>query len=92
MFQGSRIGLWTFCPVLACFLDTAAFRCLWIVYRIEKDSLTDKQHARWHTVALPETCSFLNLHLGRRPLVAQLVEKCGCVQEEGGEEGEEGAW
>lgn len=79
IFQGSRIGLWTFGSVLVCFLDTAAFRCLWIVYRIEKDSLTDKQHAGWHTVTLPETCLFLALHLGRKPLVAHIVEKYGCV-------------
>jgi hypothetical protein len=60
------------------------------VYRIEKDSLTDKQHAGWHTVTLPETCLFLTLHLGRKALVVHLVEKYGCVQE--GEEEEKGAW
>lgn len=53
--------------------------------------LPDKQRAGWHrVVTLPETCLFLTLHLGRKALVAHLVEKYGCVQE--GEEEEKGAW
>jgi hypothetical protein len=44
-FKARRLVSRLFSSVLVCFLDTAAFRCLWVVYRIEKDSLTDKQRA-----------------------------------------------
>jgi hypothetical protein len=90
ILQGSRIGLWTFGSVLVSFLDTAAFQCLWVAHGIEKDSLTDKRHARWHTVTLPETCSFLTPSPRSQALGGALWKSMAVCRREKEEKKEEG--